>query len=326
MSGINPSSLMDPLPVVLYNNNDPLFICPAQDNIEECTFMFNSDFICNNSTVVFPPSYYSSCNDGPQEIDFTTMKMMPIIYKNQPKDQPEFVDVNSLTSSLEEAKMGSPKEEDNEVIFVGEFQKEPTASSSTAIRRNPARRARTIERRRHLQKEHLLEEDFAFLDQIDEDCLVSVKAKPSQPKSITSITEPKDSSGLYFKEWPLNVYERPEYCEDTGRIEPFDYSIRNIENKQVKKRSVSCLETCPKEKPKPKKKYVYRKRRSKVKKTIDKVPLDDSLRELVKTTYDMLNEFNQEKKLTGCDELVQNQAVLLGVLEQSLISKPTERS
>ncbi|XP_066260637.1 uncharacterized protein [Euwallacea similis] len=221
---------------------------------------------------------------------------------------------------------------DEEVIFVKEYKKdlhpqkdkneieEENAKSkefkyaSPKYRRNPVRKARSEAGNSFLKKEHLLEEDFAVLDVLEEESFVERLDKTGKQKDEggEGATEKKPP-----KEWPINVFERPEYNPLTNKIQPFDYTIREIQNKQVKKKPR--VETCIKPK-KSKKKYFTRIRRPKANKPVEKVPVQQ-LSDLVTTTFHMVGGFlrdNRENLQGGSKSnfniLIGNQAILMALV------------
>lgn len=347
------SVMMEPETVVLYN--DPLLLC-AEENIQSnCAFVFktiNSDVIAN-STLIFDSDIYQIGNDHTEtgsavstvnigeEISFHFQKdetnlgngsnMINFFYKNAPKDQPEFVDINTLTDSgYVEAKDNVQEsviisDDESDVIFVKEYREGKREENTVAvekkndtnqqgIRRNPVRKARTNKGRRHLQKEHLLEEDFAFLDEIDEENLVLNKTQFSSSTSsaVSFVTET-------LKEWPINCYERPEFNSNTNKIEPFDFTIREIQTNQQKKKQR--LETTTTAKRKSKKKYFIRKRKPKVKKA-EKISVNE-LQTVVDSTFDLLSGFlkvlsQHGRQNTVCKDgvydLLKNQTSLMAVI------------
>ena len=197
--------VIKPEAIVLYN--EPVLLCAGQTIQNECTFVFkalNSDII-TNPTLIFDSNVYQMQNRNNDNLstesnpninqDFSfpvenesadsnpNLNLMNFFYKSVPKDQPEFVDVNLLTDSHFVKDNFVVSDDENDVIFVKEYKRgentndidnseKRDAFKEEGIRRNPLRKARTIKGQRHLQKEHLLEEDFAVLDQIDEENLV----------------------------------------------------------------------------------------------------------------------------------------------------------
>lgn len=210
MSSSSQSAVGDPEPIVLYNS--PLLLCTRENVANECTFILktinNNNDIIPNPPLIFEHNFYHrgkhlaghvpaatkfdmSEADLPFSIEEATsngasndLEMMQIFYKNIPNDQPELVDIQSLTSFERVENKTPPKDpivlsdDESDVIFVKEYKSECTEnddSKDDGIRRNPVREARTSKGKGHLQKEHLLEEDFAFLDQFDEEHLVCNK-------------------------------------------------------------------------------------------------------------------------------------------------------
>lgn len=217
MSSNSQSAVGDPEPIVLYNS--PLLLCTRENVANECTFILktiNNNDIIPNPPLIFEHNFYHRSKDLsahvpagtkfdmneadlPFSIEETTnngssndLEMMQIFYKNIPNDQPELVDIQSLTSFEHVENKTSPKDpivlsdDESDVIFVKEYKTEEAQrdksectenddSKDDGIRRNPVREARTNRGKGHLQREHLLEEDFAFLDQFDEETLVCNK-------------------------------------------------------------------------------------------------------------------------------------------------------
>ncbi|KAF7279273.1 hypothetical protein GWI33_007470 [Rhynchophorus ferrugineus] len=297
--------VLKPDPVVFYN--EPLMLCMSQNMKNECTFLFksnNNDVIPQRALLFGPNNYHQPSSQDknnnttdedchlpfPESCNITRTDISEL--KNITDDQPDFVDVNNLTflhndpgkTDVEESIVVS--DDENDVIFVKEYKRTDTRLSSCnrsspiddGIRRNPVRKARSLKSTRHLHHEHLLEEDFDVLDQFDEDNLVLLKNK--LPASCAT------SSNAIYKEWPINAYERPEFDPRTRKIEPFDLSIRQIKNQQEKKKCY--LETVPKPKKKPKKKYFIRKRR--MIKPEKKVAVIE-LKETIATTFDLVCDF-----------------------------------
>lgn len=96
-----------------------------------------------------------------------------------------------------------------------------------------------------------------------------------------------------YKEWPVNVHERPEYNAETKTIETFDYTIREIQKKLPAPKKPK-LETVIAKK-KTKKKYGTIKRRNSRVVIEKKIPLE-SVRALVNETTSLLKEFFEESR------------------------------
>ncbi|XP_048519239.1 uncharacterized protein LOC125503285 [Dendroctonus ponderosae] len=212
-----------------------------------------------------------------------------------------FLGVDPMTPSKSATPPDVPREDDdeNDVIFISQYQRTTdNFQKKNSPRRNPVRKARNAKRGFHLQNEHLLEEDFGILDQIDEDNLLICKREKVEVK------EP-------LKTWPINAYERPEYNPRTNEVEPLDCLMKNSETNLKKPK----LTVPRKTKAKPKKKYQTKKRIPTTKKPIEMVPAKE-LTPVVEETLEMVRELSAGSfgKKFGLD-LLNNQTMLLAIIK-----------
>ncbi|XP_066157851.1 uncharacterized protein [Euwallacea fornicatus] len=334
-------------PEVLVPYDNQVLYHPAANSLP--SWQFRLDPLIDNPPVVVDPNYYHQISIAQAlNLAFHLPPLYPLngISSNfQPSstfpcnltalnNQPTLGDSLILHEhqTLQVEKNENISVGDEEVIFVKEYKKDLHSEkdkndiegenaksdefkyASPKHRRNPVRKARSEVGNSFLKKEHLLEEDFAVLDVLEEENFVECLDKTGKQKNEggEGVTEKKPPKG-----WPINVFERPEYNPLTNKIEPFDYTIREIQNKQVKKKSR--VETCVKPK-KSKKKYFTRIRKPKTSKPVEKVPVQE-LSDLVTTTFHMVGRFvrdNKENLQGGSNSnfntLIGNQATLMALV------------
>lgn len=130
-----------------------------------------------------------------------------------------------------------------------------------------------------------------------------------------------------YKEWPVNVHERPEYNAETKTIETFDYTIRDIQKKVTLSKKPR-LETVIVKK-KSKKKYGSTKRRTN-RVCVERKTSLDSVKRSVNETTTLLKEFfessRESKTLLNCEsenfslddklEILKNQVTLYAAVNQ----------
>ncbi|CAH0557188.1 unnamed protein product [Brassicogethes aeneus] len=259
---------------------DPLMVLP-QNSTTDCAMFYNAQ---------------TSSNENCKEVN-EGLAMLEILYNNNQHDQPEFIDVNNLTdivtSHIEEEKNVLNVSDDDDVVFVAEYRNDDIKGSQNSDgevpRRNPVRKVRNSRAASELKREVYYEEDFAFLEQQDE--------LEEMNRKMTSYIKKQQVAVENYKQWPINVHERPEFNEETKKIERFDYTIRKIK------------ETLPNKKPKlvkipkPAKKKRYFLRRRRLPKIVieKKVPIKD-LSGLVDSTFDLVKGFLKESE--ECKRLV----------------------
>ncbi|XP_057663963.1 uncharacterized protein LOC130898583 isoform X2 [Diorhabda carinulata] len=131
---------------------------------------------------------------------------------------PELGDKNQLSEINERSDYSNISEESDKeaVIFVEDcevIKKDENKKSKdcSEVRRNPVRSVRN--KSKILTNEVIFEEDFVFLETSDDEMKIDEKSH------VVELP----------KEWPVNVHERPEYNATTKKIEPFDYTIRDIQ-------------------------------------------------------------------------------------------------
>lgn len=114
-----------------------------------------------------------------------------------------------------------------------------------------------------------------------------------------------------LKDWPLNVYERPEYNPVTKEIEKFDYTIRETSDAYATK----CVAKTTK---KPKKVKLGRPKRRRKVEFEKKVPLGE-LKSCVNETTNLLKLFVNSKSEISLDlrKVVQNQLILRSVVNSA---------
>lgn len=224
------------------------------------------------------------------------------------RDHPEFIDVNQF--ALASAHFGESIviSDDEDVVFVKEYKEKDnrqhimtdttnnsctSSSSSATIRRNPVRKARNSKGVKNLEGE-LYEEDFDFLDQQLED---EAKSKVAYKKSMET-----------YKRWPVNVHDRPEYNSETQKIEPLDYTLREIQ-KNITYSSKKLPPTTNQNRKAKKKNYFARRRHKENVREERKYPIAE-LTKLIMSTTEALKSFVLElKDVEKYKFLLENQEV-----------------
>ncbi|KAJ8976213.1 hypothetical protein NQ317_008094 [Molorchus minor] len=278
------------LPEIIFDGNYSCYqLENVQNNIFQNNFEYDDDFHCMNSDQV---------NEG--------LAVLKILCNNSATttlDQPEFIDINKLTEisvsetecskNSKEEEIVSISDDDDDVVFVGEYKekgennkRETEGGFQTSDK--PYVKTRRTEKNdkkeplrnksKDLSKEHIFEEDFAFLDTSEEEENKDEKENQVPPKKTSTTNE-------NFKQWPVNAHERPEYNTETKQIEAFDYTIREIQ-KKAPIRKKPRLETVPR--------YCARKRKPRVLE-IKKAPVAD-LKEVVDSTTEFLLQYFKNRK------------------------------
>ncbi|KAJ8952482.1 hypothetical protein NQ318_003277 [Aromia moschata] len=336
--------------------NEPVVVYARENMENDCAIVLDSLSEGNSrlQEIVFDGDYYQFGNfpsnsfpsdirnvNERQRVDEGLTVLEILCNDTHAADQPEFVDVNRLPAlskfdrlqpNVDAANDGVlPISDDDDVVFVKEYKnsEEPTkkveetkprAKSAKGIRRNPVRKVRT--RSRDLSKEHIFEEDFAFLDTSEEDAVDAGperKEKENQSEitaTLNGLKAPSEKTASQkdtseegppkrtpvrraaaakgkIKQWPVNAHERPKYNAETKKIEAFDYNVRENGNKKPAAKKPR-LETVVVRR-KSNKKYVFTRQRKPAVVPVQKFYASE-LKPLVDSTTEMLRNFFVSKK------------------------------
>ncbi|XP_060517947.1 uncharacterized protein LOC132696871 [Cylas formicarius] len=198
----------------------------------------------------------------------------------------------------------SAHQDDDDVVFVGEYKADGAAEprrrkTRDGLRRNPSRKARNASSGR-FGKEHLTENEFAFLDESDDEPVVLKKTR------VASAT----TRHTALKRWPVDAYDRPEYDPKTRTVDGVDSAMRNAARAFLGVGRHA--RAAPK---KPRRKYVARGRPKKVE--VARVPAGELL-EVVRNTFRAVVEFCTTQACDAASStLLRNQTTLLAIVEDS---------
>ncbi|CAG9768993.1 unnamed protein product [Ceutorhynchus assimilis] len=227
--------------------------------------------------------------------EYQNLAIESAIEETLPIDQPDYVHVTNLAkqSKMDETTVISDEDDsdDDAVVFIDIAYKQP--DEEPARRRNPVRKIRS--KRGYLKNEHILEEDFHVLDQIDQPNSIAFRSKPSQSKSITG--------NKLYKKWPVNSCEMPFYNPATLQIEAIQ--VPEYVPKIVKR------------KPKPRLFVRQRRPRCSKGKVEVKYPVE-TLKDLVSESLVLIEDFIKKSGDQELEDLLKNQKSLKALVTSTV--------